>query len=253
MTFAGSAASFAAPRPMNRGCQEHPGDGTVRSDRGASSSSRGCGCATAGRSRSASVFGVMATDRSAVSVLPAISFRSILQSLAGLVVDAKYLSDAAHFPGGHAAAIVIPRDTPRSLPSSATPGPYWRRRAVVADRRRDADGRGGALDGEADADPRRSMDPDHPCRSGRGRWRSCRTRSRSTVPGFRRHRRSPAHSPAAIVATNAAGAATFRHGPVRPWVQALTVVLADGFELRIGRGDVRARQGRLAVPTHAAR
>src|SRR5260370_39268204 len=27
------------------------------------------------------------------------------------MVDGKYLSDAAHFPGGHAAAIVVPRTT----------------------------------------------------------------------------------------------------------------------------------------------
>src|SRR5215207_11048024 len=36
-----------------------------------------------------------------------------------------------------------------------------------------------------------------------------------------------------IVATNAAGAATFRHGPVRPWVLGLTVILADGSALAI--------------------
>lgn len=52
-----------------------------------------------------------------------------------------------------------------------------------------------------------------------------------------------------VVATNAAGAATFRHGPVRPWVRELTVVLADGFSLHIVRGHVRARDGRLPVAT----
>jgi D-lactate dehydrogenase (cytochrome) len=53
-----------------------------------------------------------------------------------------------------------------------------------------------------------------------------------------------------IVATNAAGAATFRHGPVRPWVKELTVVLADGFELALRRGETRARGYRLTIPTH---
>ncbi len=42
------------------------------------------------------------------------------------------------------------------------------------------------------------------------------------------------------VATNAAGAATFKYGSTRDWVQALTVVLASGDVLDIERGRVRA-------------
>src|SRR4051812_49986043 len=53
-----------------------------------------------------------------------------------------------------------------------------------------------------------------------------------------------------IVATNAAGAATFRHGAVRRWVDALTVVLADGSELALARGERRGRDLGVAVPTH---
>jgi D-lactate dehydrogenase (cytochrome) len=51
-----------------------------------------------------------------------------------------------------------------------------------------------------------------------------------------------------IVATNAAGAATFRHGAVRRWVDALTAVLADGSTLAIRRGEIRAVDGQLRVP-----
>src|SRR4051794_22554254 len=51
-----------------------------------------------------------------------------------------------------------------------------------------------------------------------------------------------------IVATNAAGAATFRHGAVRRWVEAITVVLADGGVRTIRRGAVHARDGVLRVP-----
>ena len=40
-----------------------------------------------------------------------------------------------------------------------------------------------------------------------------------------------------IVSTNAAGAATFRYGTTRDWVQALTVVLANGAVLDIQRGS----------------
>ena len=43
-----------------------------------------------------------------------------------------------------------------------------------------------------------------------------------------------------IVATNAAGGATFKYGATRRWVQALTVVLPEGDVLDIERGQVRA-------------
>ena len=63
------------------------------------------------------------------------------------------------------------------------------------------------------------------------------------------------------VSTNAAGAATFKYGTTREWVQGLTVVLADGGIFRITRGQDRARNGvfdfetpwrryRIPVPTY---
>ncbi|MEO6027780.1 MAG: FAD-binding oxidoreductase [Candidatus Binatia bacterium] len=42
------------------------------------------------------------------------------------------------------------------------------------------------------------------------------------------------------VATNAAGAATFKHGATRAWVRGLTVMLDDGGVLELVRGDVTA-------------
>jgi D-lactate dehydrogenase (cytochrome) len=42
------------------------------------------------------------------------------------------------------------------------------------------------------------------------------------------------------IATNAAGAATFKYGSTRRWVDAVTVVLADGSRLEIHRGEVTA-------------
>lgn len=66
------------------------------------------------------------------------------------------------------------------------------------------------------------------------------------------------------IATNAAGAATFKYGSVRRWVQRLTVVLADGSVLHLTRGDVAAspdgwfeverasgQVARVPVPTYA--
>ena len=44
-----------------------------------------------------------------------------------------------------------------------------------------------------------------------------------------------------VVATNAAGAATFKYGTTRDWVRGLKVVLANGDVLDIERGRTRAR------------
>lgn len=50
-----------------------------------------------------------------------------------------------------------------------------------------------------------------------------------------------------VVATNAAGAQTFKYGSTRPWVEALTVILADGSVLDITRGEVRAKDGQFVI------
>jgi D-lactate dehydrogenase (cytochrome) len=47
-----------------------------------------------------------------------------------------------------------------------------------------------------------------------------------------------------VVATNAAGATTFKYGSTRDWVEGLTVVLASGDVVDIRRGDARAGQDR---------
>ena len=46
-----------------------------------------------------------------------------------------------------------------------------------------------------------------------------------------------------VVATNASGAATFKYGSTRDWVDALTVVLASGEVLDVARGEVAAHPG----------
>jgi D-lactate dehydrogenase (cytochrome) len=65
-----------------------------------------------------------------------------------------------------------------------------------------------------------------------------------------------------VIATNAAGAATFKYGATREWIERISVVLANGDVLDIGRGqftadaaggfDVIASNGttRLAMPTY---
>jgi D-lactate dehydrogenase (cytochrome) len=56
-----------------------------------------------------------------------------------------------------------------------------------------------------------------------------------------------------LVGTNAAGAATFKYGSTRDWVEALTVVLADGSILALRRGHQRARDGELVFETTRGR
>ncbi len=51
------------------------------------------------------------------------------------------------------------------------------------------------------------------------------------------------------VATCAAGAATFKYGSVREWVESLTVVLAGGDVLALSRGDCHADDGRIVIST----
>jgi D-lactate dehydrogenase (cytochrome) len=52
------------------------------------------------------------------------------------------------------------------------------------------------------------------------------------------------------VATNAAGAATFKYGAVRRWVRGLTVVLSNGDVLTVRRGEaVASEDGVLAIDT----
>jgi D-lactate dehydrogenase (cytochrome) len=47
-----------------------------------------------------------------------------------------------------------------------------------------------------------------------------------------------------VIATNAAGAATFKHGTTRQWIDGLTVVLSCGHVIEITRGDVSADPAR---------
>ena len=49
------------------------------------------------------------------------------------------------------------------------------------------------------------------------------------------------------IATNAAGAATFKYGSTRAWVEAISVVLADGATLHLRRGESVADDGVLEI------
>jgi D-lactate dehydrogenase (cytochrome) len=162
-------------------------------------------------------------------------------------VLAAYQEDAAHYPGGRAAALarpalveevvwvvqhaerVLPVGAQSSLTGGATPDgdvvlSTERLTALRFDGERVLAGAGVRL-----RDLQTAL-------ATRGFWFP-------PVPTFL------GASVGGAVATNAAGAATFKYGAVRRWVHALTVVLATGDVLRLRRGDVQARNGRFVIAT----
>lgn len=164
-------------------------------------------------------------------------------------MQAKYLSDAAHFPGGHAAAIMIPRD------AAEIPGIVRAARTLLVIGAQSSLTGGATPMGEVVLSTEKL------------------NRILEIGPGFitveagvpvavmqEALARTGAWFPPAptftgafaggIVATNAAGAATFRHGAVRRWVQKLTVVKADGTAITIERGRTRAADLGLPIPSY---
>jgi D-lactate dehydrogenase (cytochrome) len=163
-------------------------------------------------------------------------------------VDPKYLSDAAHFPGGYAEGIVVPQavsEIPekvrgaRSLlviggQTSLTGGATPMGEVVLSTEKltRVLEVGEGFIHVEAGVSvaaidealkPRNAWFPPMPTWAG------------AFAGG--------------IVATNAAGPATFKYGSVRRWVEALTVVLADGSELTVRRGVAKA-SSYVPIPTY---
>jgi len=153
-------------------------------------------------------------------------------------VVAAFLEDAAHVPGGYAAGVAVPRDLdevvaivraaahvlPVGAQSSLTGGATPRGEVVLSTR---------ALLG-IDV-----LDDTH-VRAGAGV--ALADLQRSLVARGLYYPPVPTYDGAFVggtIATNAAGAATFKYGSTRRWVEALTVALANGsvLELRRGRGD----------------
>jgi D-lactate dehydrogenase (cytochrome) len=167
------------------------------------------------------------------------------------MIDERYLSDAAHFPGGHAADVAVPRTAaevaaivgagstilPIGAQSSLTGGATPMGETVVSTEKltRILDVGAAHITVEAGV----SVAVMQETLAARGAWFP-------PVPTF------TGAFAGGIVATNAAGAATFRHGSVRRWVDAIDVVLANGSTLTIRRGETRAMDGRLRLPAEDA-
>ncbi len=162
-------------------------------------------------------------------------------------VVSAFLSDAAHVPGGHAAGVTVPRDedevaaivsrASRVLPigaqSSLTGGATPRGDIVLSTRALSAIA--------APAGDRVHVGAGVPL-SELQRTLAAAGLYYPPVPTF------DGAFVGGTIATNAAGAATFKYGSTRAWVEGLTVVLASGDVLDVTRGETLAGDdGRMEI------
>ena len=166
---------------------------------------------------------------------------------------ARFLRDAAHYPGGHAAGVVRPRTVEevsaviRQVAAHEGP-PFWHILPVGAQ----SSLTGGAtplgdvvLSTERLTTLRVEGDRVH---AGAG----VTLQAIQDALATRGQRLPPVPTylgatAGGAVATCAAGAATFKYGTVRPWVRGLTVVLATGEILELERGQ-RLASSLVTVP-----
>jgi D-lactate dehydrogenase (cytochrome) len=162
-----------------------------------------------------------------------------------------YLEDAAHYPGGHAAGVVFPRNEaevaaalracravlPIGAQSSVTGGATPRGEVVLSTARM------AAILETTDREVR--VQPGLPIVTLR----------EALAADGRYYPPAPTYDGAFVggtISTNASGAATFKYGSTRDWVRGLTIVLASGDVLEIERGHVIAHpDGYFEVETSA--
>jgi D-lactate dehydrogenase (cytochrome) len=152
---------------------------------------------------------------------------------------ASFLSDAAHVPGGFSTGVAFPRteaDVSALLRHATRVLPVGAQSSLT----------GGAT-------PRGDLVLSTRALTAIGTPASGSVRAGAGVPLLELQRRVGDHGlyyppvptfdgafVGGSIATNAAGAATFKYGSVRRWVNALTVVLASGEVLDLARGEVTA-------------
>jgi D-lactate dehydrogenase (cytochrome) len=161
-----------------------------------------------------------------------------------------FLEDAAHYPGGHAAGVVLPRDASEVADALA------RCRSALPV------GAQSSLTGGATPFGETVLSTSRMTRILELSAAQIRVQAGVTVAAMQeRLAAAGAWFPPAptftgacaggIVATNAAGASTFKYGTTREWVEGLTVVLADGTMLELNRGQYRARGYDVELPTRS--
>jgi len=162
-------------------------------------------------------------------------------------VLARFLEDAAHFPGGHADSVISVRseaDVSAALRGSRRVLPIGAQSSLTGG----ATPMGETLISTAHLNEILDLGSD-----------TVRLQAGVTLAELDAAlRRAGRHYPPAptftgafiggTIATNAAGAATFKYGTTRDWVRALTVVLASGHVLDLERGRTIADpNGRLTI------
>jgi D-lactate dehydrogenase (cytochrome) len=179
--------------------------------------------------------------------------------LSGTIVDRSadaigaHLEDAAHFPGGRADAIAQPRteaDIAALLAEASSVLAVGAQSSVTGG----ATPTGGLILSTARL-TRLDMDGDDHVRAGAGvplsvlqKFLAERGRWFPPVPTFN------GAFVGGVVATNAAGAATYKYGTTRAWVDGLTVVLACGHVLDLARGHVMSgSEGFVITCPHGTR
>lgn len=159
-----------------------------------------------------------------------------------------FLSDAAHVPGGHASGVAFPGTAaevsalvaaastvlPIGAQSSLTGGATPRGEVILSTRA--LNGIGPPSNGELRVGAGVPLQTLQATLAAQGLYYP-------PVPTF------DGAFVGGTVATNAAGAATFKYGSTRDWVEALTVVLASGEIVSLRRGEARA-ESRVAVPSY---
>jgi D-lactate dehydrogenase (cytochrome) len=148
-----------------------------------------------------------------------------------------HLEDAAHFPGGHADGIARPRNEAELaavVGSAARVLPIGAQSSVTGGATPD----GGVILATDRLNTLEDAGPNH-VRAGAGvplvtlqKFLASRARWFPPVPTFM------GAFVGGAIATNAAGASTFKYGATRAWVDGLTIVLACGHVLDIARGEI---------------
>jgi len=184
---------------------------------------------------------------------------------AALVRDADVLAgrleDAAHFPGGHATELVIPAS------EAQVAGALVSCQSCLAIGAQSSLTGGATPMGETLLSTARFAGIEHigPTQVRVGAGVTITELDRALEESGRAYPPAPTFFGATIggtIATNAAGAATFKYGTTRDWIEAVTVVLPGGDVLDIVRGsvcagvdgqfelDLAARRVRLTVPSY---
>jgi D-lactate dehydrogenase (cytochrome) len=165
---------------------------------------------------------------------------------------ANFLEDAAHYPGGHASGVVFPRsagDVADALAMADAVLPIGAQSSLTGG----ATPMGELLISTSKLSRIREVTPTRITVEAGATVAAIQDALAAAGAWFPPAPTFTGACAGGIVATNAAGATTFKYGSTRSWVAALTVVLADGTTLTLERQQrtVARNDGTLCLDTKA--